>query len=253
MNFLIQRYANFTSSDFEIVALKQAIEAQSYEYSYKEITIDEITSDTDKQAIPVGSIQFVQRYLEVVHGRTENMNPIEVPKELRFEKFLKRQYSIVDYEHLPKSGYWFIKDVSQLKNGTYLGRVPALQIEGFDSDHLFVVSEVKNILSEYRVIVYQDKIEAIQFYDGDPTIMPTPDEIKKIKEMVLRYSQNRNRPGAYTLDVAIVKEGDGRDLMLLEVHSFVSVGVYSDVGYKLPKMYIEGFKWQLEQNLPLEL
>ena len=119
---------------------------------------------------------------------------------------------------------------------------------------LYVFSEVKNILSEYRVFVYKDEIKGIQFYDGNPTVMPTPSEINKIQEMVLRYMLDNNRPGAYSLDVAIIetKNENKRDLMILECHPFTSLGLYGINGSFLPYAYREGLDWYIKHKTPLE-
>lgn len=212
--------------------------------------------------VPIGTLEFVQKYLSVVHN-INTMNPIEIPKELRLPHLLLRDYKIVQYDELPHNGQWFIKDVSKLKQFSYCGSMDTFfNDESFkqysnqlDPSHLYQVSEIIPIVAEYRVIVIEDKIYGIQFYDGEPTTMPTSKEIAKIREAVGRYSLNNARPRAYTIDVAIIMSStnkDLRDLALLEIHPAVAIDTYGCRGSFLPKMYRLGLDWYLKHNTELE-
>jgi hypothetical protein len=210
-----------------------------------------------RYTIPVGSIQFVQKYLKELYA-IEHMNPIEVPECLRLPHLLLRDYKIVPYDQIPRKGNYFIKDVSQLKSWTYSGSMAHLFSKSFnkknmDTSHLFQVSEILDIMAEYRVIVRDTTILGIQFYDGKPTIMPTPMEINKVQEMVTRYSMAKDRAIAYTMDVAIVKtqDGEGRDLALIEIHPFVAAGTYGCRGDFLPALYQLGIRWYIDHNTPI--
>ena len=209
-------------------------------------------------AIPVGSLEFVGEYLKQFHG-ISHMNPIEVPECLRLPHILLRNYKIVSYDNIPRDGNYFVKDVSEIKGFTYQGNMNALFSEDFGQDefdktHLYQVSELLDIVSEYRVIVMGSQIYGIQFYDGDPTVMPTPKEINKIKEMVVRYSVAKGHALAYTMDVAVVKSCDkeGRDLALLEMHPYCAVGNYGCSGAFLPMMYKAGLRWYIDYNTPMK-
>lgn len=274
MFFILQDDKEFDKLDIELTVLKNELLKQKYVHQFIVKGMDYFENNTIypkdiniKEIIPVGSIDFVSKYLKNVHN-IQKMNPIEVPNELRLDKFLGRKYKIVKAEDIPKEGYYFLKDVSELKNFTYSGKMEYFFYDEifdkpkskFDTrlhlnkNHLFEVSEVVNILSEYRVCILQDKIQGIQFYNGDPTIMPSPDEIKKIKEMVLRYTLNKSRPGAYALDVAIIKSNNniGRDLIILESCPFTSLGTYGLVGSFLPQMYRQGLDWYIKYNNIIE-
>jgi hypothetical protein len=207
--------------------------------------------------VPVGSIQFVQKYLKEFYD-IDHMNPIEVPECLRLPHLLLRDYKIVPYEQIPRNGNYFVKDVSQLKSWTYSGSMTHLFSKSFnqkliDTSHLFQVSGILDIMAEYRVIVRDTQIIGIQFYDGKPTIMPTPREINKIQEMVARYSMAKDRAIAYTMDVAIVKtkDGEGRDLAIIEIHPFVAAGTYGCRGDFLPALYQIGIRWYIDHNTPI--
>ena len=223
----------------------------------KEISNGQFAS-SDK-AIPIGTIQFVEGYLKNIKG-IEKMNPIEVPSILRKEEFLCRDYKILDKDELMNiHGRYFCKYASHLKSFSHLGDIDQLKYvdegkEPFLKDGLYVVSEIKDILAEYRVYVVDDEIKGIQFYDGYPTIMPTPTEIAKLQKMINIYMLDNDRPKAYTMDIAIIKSNnvEKRDLMIVEVHPFACVGLYGMYGGFLPYAYKQGLDYYLNINKPIE-
>ena len=217
MFFLIQKEDKYNDLDIDIAILKEELNKNKFQHSYSymqladfEPNIEFCPKNNIKEAIPIGSLEFVGKYLSSIHG-INKMNPIEIPIELRLEEFIGRKYSIIDKEELlKKNGYYFVKYASSLKYFSHIGLVEQLKYEDdgkepFLKDGLYVFSEIKDIISEYRIFVHMDKIERIQFYDGDPTIIPTIDEINKIQKMILLYMRNEKRPKSYSLDVAIVK------------------------------------------------
>lgn len=210
--------------------------------------MDKKLKDQLLHCAPVGSIDFVQSYLSVIHGITK-MNPIEIPDGLRIEKMLMREYHIVPWEGIPTEGYWFVKDVSGLKYGSYCGNVKRNPFT--NKEHIYQVSSVLDIISEYRVFVSENKIVGIQYYDGDVCIMPTENEIRKIKEAVARYSAAKDCPDAYSMDWAIIKTTQDRDIALLEIHPFAALGLYGLEGPILPKMYRDGLQWYIKYNTKL--
>ena len=265
MFFLIQKEKDYFSLDIDLLVLKDELDKQKYTNEYTYMTLDELKHSSNfpdkysmKDAVPIGSLDFVSAYLSRFHNITY-MTPIEVPNKLRIDDYLCRRYSIIDkYELKTKSGYWFTKAAYKLKAFSHMGLVEQLLYEDvgkepFLKDGLYVFSEVKTILAEYRVFVCDDEITGIQFYDGEPTIMPTIDEIKKIKTMVLRYMLDNTRPNAYSLDVAIIKSDNeiGRDLMVIECHPFTSLGLYGLNGSFLPRAYRHGIDWYIKHNTPL--
>lgn len=270
MLFLLQKEKSDMDIDEEVLQLKNILRGQKFTNQYSLMSIDDFNSElklpsniSPKEAIPVGTIDYVQKYLSSIFG-INKMSPIEVPEELRLPQFLLRNYSIIDKDELlTKRGYWFVKYAGKLKQFSYTGLINLILYEDdnkpksgepFLKQGLYVFSEVKDILSEYRVIVNRNEIKGIQFYDGDPTIMPTIEEINKIKEMVLRLSINSKNPLAYTLDIAIIRANNdvGRDLMIIEMHPFACVGTYGCVGSFLPDAYRNGFDWYVNQNFDLK-
>ena len=76
------------------------------------------SDDFDKRfenAIPFGTVRFVEQYLQVFKG-IERDNAIEVPPIMRTDEFLKRKYSIVPRDEIPRHGNYFIKDATQQKD-----------------------------------------------------------------------------------------------------------------------------------------
>lgn len=201
-----------------------------------------------KGIIPVGSIEFVKEYLRI-YGISE-LNPIEVPKALQTKEFLKRDYSIVSYKEIPKDGNYFIKDVSKLKQFSFSGNMDSLfqnYSDKLNDSHLYQVSENVEIVSEYRCFIHNDKIVCINHYDGDPTIFP---DISTLNKMICMYMFDKERPKAYSLDIAIIKD---KGTAVIEVHPWVSVGLYSYLfGSDLPYCYADGLQYYLDYNKPIE-
>lgn len=213
--------------------------------------------ETIRWGIPVGSLQFVETWLKA-YWNIDHINPIEVPPCLRTDEFLKRDYRIVPFADIPKSGQVFLKDASRLKQ---FGRVVYLDRENIedglwnpyaegtgdqnihlDQSHLYQVSEVVPIDTEYRVYVQDDTIQAVAHYNGDPCIFP---DIHLVKKMIGMYASQQDRPGAYTMDVAVNRTGT----FLLEVHPWVSVGLYTTVwGTNLLYAYRDGIQWVKDFN-----
>lgn len=69
-------------------------------------------------------------------------------------------------------------------------------------NHLYQVSEVVDILSEYRVYIINGNIENIVHYNGDPTIFP---DVKLIEEANLLYSKEKDYPKSYSMDVMVLQ------------------------------------------------
>lgn len=248
--FWLQQYSD--SLDLDIHILQENLSKQKYEY----IDISELSDRIDsnsleelKDIVPVGDLDFVELFLSKVYS-INKMNPIEIPDILRSDEFLKRKYSIVTKENLPKDGYYFVKYVSRLKQFSYTGFIERLHnspdANSFLKPGLYQVSEVIDIISEYRCFVHNDQIVGIHYYDGKSDIFP---DINLIKVAIARYSTQDYCPRSYTIDIAITRH---KDTCILEVHPWVSVGLY---GYMfecwLPYCYSGGFDWYVNCNKEL--
>lgn len=197
--------------------------------------------------LPVGDIPFVEVWLQAYYGKP--MTPIEVPEVLRTKEYLGRSYLFTDcdrlssYEHT--SMKYFVKNVSKLKefnSALYDGRIP---YPSTLPDGQYLISEWVNIRSEFRVFVYHDEILGVQPYLGSPLAFPNP---QKILRMVEDYKKDAKRPGAYTMDVAVICQKDHTvDTVILEVHPFVSCGLYGFCDQDIPNMLEEGLRYYIER------
>ena len=210
-----------------------------------------------ENAIPIGSIEFVSTWLKIFKG-IEQENAIEIPPILRTDEFLKRKYSIRKANEIPKSGKYFIKDATQLKVFSYDGNLEYFLFdEIFDPpkneldttlklnpNHLYQVSEVVKILSEYRVYIISGEIVSIEFYNGNPTIFPDIELIKKANNL---YSTQYDYPKSYSLDVMVTPKGTA----ITEIHNFTSLGLYSTIwGTDLLYAYRDGIDYLINHNTP---
>lgn len=255
MRFVIQNIDNVL--DEESFYLKKLLTTSVMRFSntFCEISINEIDSfDWDfPNDIPVGSLQFVGRYLEK-RGLSRLMKPIEIPKFLQTEEFLGRKYEVLHWRDLPESGSYFVKDVSVLKSWTpnvflmsLFKEMMSGASEGYD-EHYYSVQSKLDIVSEYRVLVCQDGIVGVQFYDGTDILkFPDGDIIKKIINQIVYHRDVLKEllPTSYTLDVCVDKRGR---TLLIEMHNFVSCGTYGFSGDDLIYMYRDGIDFEVKQQ-----
>lgn len=175
---------------------------------YETFIYDGITVPSQKHGkyVPIGTVEFVLSCLETLYGLKPK--PKNVPVEL-FKlagrnikngtkqdaikgKFIKSNDSI-------KKGFTGVYNGEKLTKGNYQ------------------ISDFIDIVSEYRVFVYQNKMVGIKHYVGDFTIFPN---INIIEDMILSY---KTQPVAFTLDIAITDKGK---TVPIEVHDFFSCGLY---------------------------
>lgn len=244
MKFLIQSDETVVSIDNYI--LKNYIN-ESHIHTFTEVSLQELKECNSleyKDYIPIGTLDFVGEHLSKYH-KIHSMNPIEIPEVLRKSELLCRNYTIVDKGSLPKQGKYFLKNVSKLKTFTYLGDISQLPIDKL-SNALYSVSDVVDIVSEYRCFVSDDMLVAVNNYSGNPLAFPDP---KIIQKLILLYISDSLRPKAYTMDVAVL--ADGRTC-IIEIHPWICVGLY---GYlfdaNLPYYYAEGYAYYKNVNKKL--
>lgn len=246
--------------DYETMIVKDLLEKEKYIHEYKELSLNGLEmrmqiEKLDKNFVPIGTIEFVSKYIKYAYG-IDNENPIEIPEYLRTEEFLKRKYDIVTYDKIPKSGRWFVKDVSQLKSfGMLLNTEWELPDEVFEEpknkfdtslrlskEHLYQVSEPFNVKSEYRVYVIGHEIVAISHYNGDPLILP---DVSLIKKAVTMIEFKEKWLKSYTIDVMVGPKGTA----IIEIHNFTSVGLYSTLwGSNLLYAYRDGIDYLINDN-----
>lgn len=196
----------------------------------KFIVADEYTEKPGYKTVMVGNLEFTGAC---------NTKPIEVPVSLRKDKYLNRQYDIQLGKDITDTKNKFIKDADTLKswnNLLYLGLDRDVS-EFIEPDKHYVVSEILDIMCEYRVFVYRDQIQSIQCYINNKLIFP---DLDLIKEMIEDYKSDSKRPKAYTIDVCIDTR---KKTSVLEVHNFVSCGLYGFQDEILLNMLADGYDW----------
>lgn len=257
--FLLQKDKNVL--DTETLLLKEALNRGKYLHSYTEASLTKLKESTfDKDLIPVGTIEYVQAYLGNTYGIYKE-NPIEIPKYLRTEEFLKRDYKIVNWYDVPTSGNYFIKNASKLKDFSYCGEMQYFMYDGiwdapslkFDTslrlskDDKFVVSSNFKPLSEYRVYVIEHNIEEISHYDGNPLLFP---DVELLKKAVSLIEFNEKWLKSYTIDIMVNSLGTA----IIEIHNFTSVGLYTTMlGDGLPYAYRDGIDYLINDNKEIEM
>jgi hypothetical protein len=251
-NFLVQTYDGEVKHDF-CFHLLRAVEYDTWfngEKRYEVIKVEdkELTNNNEIAlipAVPVGSIEFTFAYLKLKH-RNAVFKPINIPSELMKPEFLKREcrrISVGDDPRFEKqndgtyrlrAGCLFIKSDDEYKGLTGVYGPEASMKPG-----RYLVSEAVKIDSEWRCFVFKDELVGMNNYAGDFTMFP---DVKLIRRMIACI----NDPDAYTLDVGINKEGT----FVIEVHPFVSCGLYGFAEYKyMPQMFIRGYAKLMKEHL----
>lgn len=152
----------------------------------------------------------------------------------------------MDRDKLPfhENGRYFVKNVSKLKefnSSAYEGRIPAPSTLPAGT---YLLSEWIDIRSEFRVFVYRDKILAVQNYLGFPLVFPDADKLVK---MVEKYRGDDGWPEAYTMDVAVLCQKDQlAETVILEIHPFVSCGLYGFNHPLIPDMLEAGVQYYIK-------
>lgn len=277
MYFLLEKEKNKYSLDNYI--LKELLDKEKYTHHYIYFSNDDFYKKTVNQnseknkilknknefpkemwnAIPLGTIKFTENYFKIFYD-IEQENPIEIPPILRTDEFLKRKYSIVKGINIPKKGKYFLKDVSRLKVFSYEGEMEYFLFDSIFNepkeldfalhlkrDNLYQVSEIVDILSEYRIFVIDNEIYSINNYNGDVTLFP---DINLVKKAILLWSYQKDCPNSYSLDIAITPKGT----IILECHILFSTGIYSTIngtnllyGYRDAKDYLLNFNTKIKE------
>lgn len=221
-----------------------------------------------KDAVPIGSIEFVGTWLKIFHDRA--MHPIEIPECLRRDEFLKREYRIVTADKIPRNGKWFVKDVSELKSFNSNG-VPDIQMINIDMlagkdyaqkyqlekqnnpfmfppinpMHLFQVSAIVPVEAEFRVYFINGEIVNICQYNGAYSMNL---DIRLIEKANLIYSMTDSYPLSYTMDVMV----SGNGTSIIEIHPFACIGLYSTLwGNDLLRAYRHGIDYYIHHGSSL--
>lgn len=199
----------------------------SYEIVYSDI------SSPMKQMIPVGSLPFVFSFMKEHYGiDAHSIVPIYIPNSLQTSAFLGRSLSLKKLDSLQNTKFQgFIKSADYYKGHT--GRFQELQ-HLLSSDEIYWASDWLDLTSEWRGFVFEGVLLDVRSYSG--SVMDSIPDIKKMQEMIDTYIDS---PSAYTLDVGITTNGE---TVILEVHPFVSCGLYGfNQSNRLLPMVVRGY------------
>lgn len=103
----------------------------------------------------------------------------------------------------------------------------------------YFYSEKIDIVAEWRVFVFNGEIKGIKHYLGSLEFgVPT---ITTIEYIIKEFERINTGIKAYTVDVALTRN---LDTVLLEIHNFVSCGLYGFEHSDILKMLREGYKYE---------
>lgn len=241
MNFIVQTIDGMIRLDY-VWVLRECkrfygwLEKESLELLYADINcMDDLNPD---DYIPVGTLEFVSKYLTTYYPEAKTaLKPLNVPECLFPFAGRKIKNIFVREDFSDAFGNFaglYVKSLDTIKssfNGPKYVNSGTISdwYESKDFRHC-QVSEIIDIVSEWRVFVFNGEIQHIGNYSGDCMAFPDADIIK---EMVRVYGDEA--PKAWTLDVAVTTEGD---TVVLECHRFFSCGLYGFSDYRrIPKMY----------------
>ena len=192
--------------------------------------------------IPIGSIEFVNRFLERI-GKSP-LIALNIPSEISDEEFtmrkifrnkdisdlpaLSKEYGplIIKPERTPKL---FEAEIYEPQKQEIFSRIPK-------NEPLFVSQKLSSeIVSEWRVFCRYGAMLDIRPYILDEWVFPDKIIVERMLSRLYRYP-------AITLDVAVLE--DGRTVAL-ETHNFVSCGFYGFGGPKMLKMTKMAWAWEL--------
>jgi hypothetical protein len=221
-HFLIQTFFGSVTLDYA-VTLIDAIRYQNWLANEECYTMTLTDSEMPPDCIPVGTVEFVSEYLRKYYGLTPR--PINIPQALFTDRFLKRKCWLSRHDEI--RGNVFVKSMDKIKHFT-----EEIEDKTDIPEGTYLVSEIVDILSEWRAFVFHGKLVGLQNYLGDFTMFP---DVALIREMIGEYKQ---APVAYTLDVGINDSGT----FVIEIHDFFSCGLYGYANLSiLPTMFKEWF------------
>lgn len=180
--------------------------------------------------VPVGDLDFIKTYFET-YLQQPLPKPLGIPPELWQPEFLKRDCALLSANELRQlQQIKFVKSAEIVKAPTYITNHFEEVPEG-----RYLVSNVLDIDSEWRALVFHKRLVWLGNYAGDFTKFP---DVQLIEKMVASF---QNCPAAYTLDVGR-NEKDGT--FLIETSDFYACGLYGFENLELLPKMLAG--WYLE-------
>lgn len=246
-HFLIQTVNGNIEYDFQQTLLNHfrwnKSLSEDYTYSLFEWDGDIQNIPTHKDTIPVGTVEFLSAYLNIGYGI--HLKPINIPYKLSsfagrefgnttiIEDIGKVEDGLVISSNGKRHDKFFWKSADKMKAG--YGIAKNLSEIPKNINNVFL-SEIVDILSEWRVFVHRNKIIDVKNYSGD--FWETPSK-KVVEEMVKAYQFDC--PVSYTLDVAVINKKSIAETCVIEVHPILSCGLYGFDDLKYPYMLSQTF------------
>ena len=242
MNFVLQKINGEISFDFVLTTVNAInyLNWKGYNSKYEFIEIDEIEDISQdykkvmyyKDCIPVGSVEFVEKYIGfIVLNKNENfiLKPLNVPNELlnigeceRTNIKMRGSLIVKDINFtMDPDDIFFIKSNDEIKSKKN-GFKKTKDIFELSDGNWQISRIINDIESEYRCFIYNDNLLDVRRYLGDFSRFP---DVKKINDILLKYrwdNGNGTAPIAFTLDIALVKD----KIEIIECHEFFSCGLY---------------------------
>lgn len=230
--FLIQFENNIPAYDFCYETIK-SIEYHNWleekeKYSYKPWSLDQLqdrnqllwTLDCRDMYIPIGSVEFVHKYMELCNIPIPP--PINIPEEL-FSLCIQEPLNVSPTEKMTTRWEFFAKSNNLIKH-PHNGLTKKLILGNWQT------TKPIDIISEWRCFIFKEKLIDFKCYSGDQFLIPTE---KYINQCIKTY---KSAPIAYTLDIAVTNpihpEFDSFNLVdtVIECHDFYSCGFYGFSG-----------------------
>lgn len=232
MHFIIQTVDGKVVHDFNFTLL-ESIRYLNWFYQkdgvpdgYTYEFCDKLVADYVEDAVPSGTVEFVENYIGEHHEL--HIKPRNIPLTLMGQEFTCRHVFNGGWEDI--QGLKFVKSNDRIKLYTEVVTSNAdVPIGNYQ------ISDIIDIHSEWRSFVYKQALVGLQNYSGDFTIFPNVGAILKMIEAF-----EGEAPIAYTLDVGVNKS----NTFVIEVHDFFSCGLYGFAQHRhYPYML---YKWYHE-------
>lgn len=233
---------NFPVADWAVSALIGFRESQMDTILFEDI--EEVP--TSKFNIVVSNIEDTNKYFN--RFGIPPKQALNIPDQLNKYDYLRRGIGTFDMKYFREN----YKDILKTNGGIFIkpnGRSKEFIagvmkkpetidcFKNISDDCPILLSEVIDIVSEYRGYVYDKKLQGLYWYTGDFKKFPDTD---LIDEMIEKYT---DQPAGFSLDVGITNNGQ---TVLIECNDGWSLGNYglSPSKYKklLTKRWIEIFK-----------
>lgn len=235
MNFLIEnKLQDFSLSLIEAIEYKNWYSGDnSYSYSL----IDTIPDILIEQSVPVGSIDFVQKYTKKFYKKV--LLPYDITN---LSKDILNRNITTESQEVERIGKEvFVKNYKEFKELTGIFYTASIDFDSLKEKKYFF-SEILEIQSEYRIFVYNGKIVGIKHYLGDVYKIPSLSFLKDVVEEI----KDRD---VYSFDVASTTRGEA----LIEVHDIFSLGLYGfDEKKYIPQMFYRGYFNALKNSIIFE-